>query len=139
MNWLEHHKEPVTLHSGQLTHWLVRGDLLFEYEDLREEILDTWERAVRFRLNAAKDDHGWEIIGVPRGGLVWADALRERLGDPGELINPMRIIVDDVCTTGGSLAEYAPYNIACVAVKRIEVTLLDVVAWATIPLPRCGR
>ena len=27
--WLEYHDEPVTLHSGGRSHWLVRGDLIF--------------------------------------------------------------------------------------------------------------
>ena len=139
MDWIEYHEEPVKLHSGEFTHWMIRGDLLFEHEDLREAVLDVWERVVRFRLNTfmPKGSHGWEIVGVPRGGLVWADALKDRLGDPGELKRPIRIVVDDVYTTGASMGEFAPYSLGLVAVTRTKVAHPSTAWWACIPLPTC--
>ena len=43
---LEYHDEPVKLHSGGTSHWLVRGDLIWEDEHLRAAVLDVWQYAV---------------------------------------------------------------------------------------------
>src|SRR3990172_7616643 len=90
---LEYHDEPVTLHSGGKSHWLVRGDLLFADEQLRGLVLDYWMKVLR----------AWsppfEIVSVPTGGDVWAAALVERVAalesqNPGMM--PYRVLVDDV-------------------------------------------
>ena len=39
MDWLEYHEEPVTLHSGATSHWLVDGEKLFEDEHIRQEVM----------------------------------------------------------------------------------------------------
>src|SRR3990167_98648 len=92
VRWLEYHKDPVTLHSGGRSHWLVRGDLIFADENLRELVLDCWERTLETWSPP------FTIVPVPTGGDVWAAALLKRLG--GLRARPdsfhYRVIVDDV-------------------------------------------
>ena len=99
MNWLEYHDEPVTLHSGDKSHWLVRGNLIFADLHLRAEVLNFWADYVKHRW--LKEN--WIFYGIPRGGSDWADALGVQMG--GVILSdyePGAILVDDVCTTGKS-------------------------------------
>ncbi len=135
---LEYHEEPVTLHSGGKSHWLVRGDLIFADEQLREVILDYWIRELKLCERRA------HIIGIPRGGMVWAQALAARLsltwGEPDDVPYPAHQlwVVDDIVTTTASIMAVpnATHRIAVVdrGVSH-KAGFYRVSAWATIPLP----
>lgn len=100
MNWLEYHEKPVTLHSGGTSHWLVRGELMFEDERLRESVLSFW---VEYLKHWQPRVH---VVGIPTGGTPWAEALKERV-ELDEIDGPV-VLVDDVVTTGKSMKEAAP-------------------------------
>ena len=100
--WLEYHEDPVLLHSGDKSHWLVRGDLIFSDKWLREAVLDYWE--IKLKNFPAP----FNFLGIPKGGSAWSEAIAERMGghiwetigcDP----EGTYVIVDDVVTTGASL------------------------------------
>lgn len=136
MDWLEYHEEPVTLSSGRKSHWLVRGDIIFADENLRNLVLDVWERCLRH-------DRNWLVLGVPRGGIPWAKALADRTN--GTYIEPNDevpdegpvAIVDDVLTTGNSLDRFRPdivMRVTLVVVNRLTGRTPGG-AWAHIHLP----
>jgi len=113
--WLIYHKEPITLHSGGKSHWFVDGQAIFDDEHLREAVLDFWEGALKPPLCMIYNEPC--IVGVPTGGVVWAQALAERMGWPVfEVLEigkaggvaawserRFTVLVDDVMTTGASL------------------------------------
>lgn len=134
-SWLEYHEEPVTLHSGDRSHWLVRGDLMFADERLREAVLAFWEPIVRLWSPPV------EIISIPTGGDAWADALRARLGDwcMAGTEMPYRIVVDDVVTTGGSIfADGRAHMRLAVVDRRTRREGPAVSVWATMRLSLLG-
>lgn len=149
MNWLEYHEEPVTLHSGGRSHWLVRGDLIFADEKLRELVLDCWQYALEVG--------GWaktpmRVYGIPRGGSPWAEALSKRMDarllteveieavqqaekTTEAVIPPIpTILVDDVVTTGTSLNQIGIAGPRLAVVCRAAYIPITA-AWAKICLP----
>jgi orotate phosphoribosyltransferase len=61
------------------------------------------------RYAASKSMKGWifgEVVGVPRGGLRFAEALRRYVRTDGNIVWRSNLIVDDVLTTGGSMWEF---------------------------------
>lgn len=131
MDWLEYHEEPVTLHSGGKSHWLVRGDLIFADLRLREAVLEYW-------LNVLKTwSLPFEIVSIPTGGDVWAEALRKRLGNTAESKVPYRVVVDDVVTTGASISDpTAHVRLAVVDRRGPDCSYIHYInSWARISLP----
>lgn len=124
--WLTYHEEYVQLHSGGWSQWLVHGEVIYEDEDVRSAVLDTWETAIRKYLGG--DDQP-RIYGIPRGGTIWASALAERLGVPPMLgyyvaeDEGPTFIVDDVATTGGSRSMFP--EPALVVVRRGPVDVIS--------------
>lgn len=97
-----------TLHSGRKSSWKVECDALTpeDWRGLAMQVLD-------LGIASASD-----VIGVPRGGIPFADALKEvlRQDDTAPVL-----VVDDVLTTGGSLLEVMtkyPASIGLVAFAR---------------------
>lgn len=140
MEWLEYHKEPVTLHSGGKSHWLVRGDLIYADERLRRVVLAFWG-LVLSRLGSPPTF----VLGVPRGGVPWAKALAQQIGatyiEPdGEIPEEGEVaVVDDVVTTGRSLDEFRPdipVRVSLAVVSRGSNSVGA--AWATIHLLLVG-
>ncbi len=139
-DWLEYHEEPVKLHSGGLSHWLVRGDLLFADEHIREMVLDGWQRAMLIHTPGLK--RPW-IYGIPNGGTSWAKALAERWGveprseyeSPAKYIieedGGVTFIVDDVATTGASLDPFDEPKLVVVRRGSVRVTA----RWTDMELP----
>lgn len=76
-----------TLHSGKSSAWKIEADALTD-SDWATLALMTLEIIPRFS----------KVIGVPRGGLKFANYLECYKGDEGPIL-----IVDDVLTTGGSM------------------------------------
>lgn len=77
-----------TAHSGATLSYKVECDALTE--------IDVWTAAAEI----ARHETFSEVVGVPRGGLRLADALRPYCGKEGGLL-----LVDDVLTTGASMEE----------------------------------
>ena len=145
-SWLEYHAEPVQLHSGGWSHWLVRGDLIFEDEELRKAVIDKWRQALPYE--------DWDIVAIANGGTVWAEALRRDLR-PDEVFVVEKhdlaraalfasteeralVVVDDVATTGSSLICAVPRaDVRLCVVDRSMAGLKSATAWAHIPLPLC--
>ena len=143
---IEYHEEPVTLHSGGRSHYLVRADLIFEDEELRESILRCW----RYLLPST----GLDILAVPEGGIRWAEAYRDELVsqdiqvyrldlDIVHLLSPSKsvplVVLDDVTTTGASLLSVPAATHRLVVVDRRVPGQAnfekEVLSWARIPLP----
>ena len=139
MSWLEYHDEPVTLHSGGQSHWLVRGDLIFADVRLRETVLDYWEYEI------AAHRRPYFFWAIPTGGSCWAEAISERVRahwnnrpGPANIRNGATIFtVDDVLTTGGSLVG-CKRPLVVVDQNQREHQLERVTAWATMYLPVLG-
>lgn len=137
MDWLEYHEEPVTLHSGGKSHWLVRGDLIFADPKLCEAVLGYW-------IDVLKTwSPPFEIVPVPRGGNIWAEILQAELATQDRMRplregdTPYRVIVDDVVTTGASIADPKAHIRLVVVDRRTPESTFDpyVNAWARITLP----
>lgn len=147
MDWLEYHEDPVTLHSGQQSQWLVRGDLIFNDPHLRKVVLDYWQHLV-----GNEEPRPYWFLGVPEGGTRWAKEIAERVG--GFVVKPVLplpklskrgtlYIVDDVVTTGSSLTEWRVNveqvgirNFAGLAVvNRMFSGQVGLWAWLHMPLP----
>jgi orotate phosphoribosyltransferase len=137
--WLEYHPTPVPLHSGQTSHWLVRGDLIFLDPHLRSLVLDVWQRCLGLTPPPAP-----YVLGVPSGGTPWARALAERVN--GTYIEPDApvpeegevVVVDDVLTTGHSLESFRPdipIRTTLVVVDRLTARHRPGGAWARMYLP----
>lgn len=137
-DWLEYHKEPVTLHSGGKSHWLVRGDKMFADERVRKAVLYYWEESVRSYRRP------YHFVSIPTGGDRWAEAIAERLSGEWSQLNAVRHVrhhatmftVDDVLTTGASLSAIGS-RMQLVVVDRMqrERHVPNVIAWATMHLP----
>lgn len=115
MEWLQYRDRTFKLHSGAESHWFVDADLLWEDSDVREAVLACWQRNLIGLPYWA--DH-YAFGGVPFGGHRWARAMQQRTPD-SKLVSltgnePLggrdrgkgeyRVLVDDVATTGASLA-----------------------------------
>lgn len=135
MKWLEYHEEPVTLHSGGRSHWLVRGDLIYDDAQMRGMVLDYWMDVLKTWTPP------FEIAPVPTGGDVWvkalADVWKARFPDEHSTETPYRVIVDDVVTTGISIADPRAHIRLAVVDRRSRDRHLQpfVNAWATMHLP----
>ena len=84
-------KETFTGHSGDELHWKIECDALSEKDwdclaYMASTLMPSFSRAV----------------GVPTGGIPFADALNRYADENAQ----MWLIVDDVWTTGGSIAEF---------------------------------
>ena len=124
-DWLEYHVEPVTLHSGQKSHWLVRADLIYLDINLREEVLKYWQQAL--------DGDHW-FYGIPDGGVPWALAIAERVGgEYSDEYEPGMVIVDDVTTTGASISIGVDSK-HLVVVSRNAFLPPNTTAWCTMSL-----
>lgn len=98
MEWLKYFNEPIKLHSGDKSHWLVDADVLFNSPNIREEILTFWASRIP----------NWPVVihSIPTGGDKWANALQEKLNNRITQGNEKWIIIiDDVITTGKSIEE----------------------------------
>ena len=134
--FIEYHEEPVRLHSGGKSHWLVRGDHIFANERLRQEVLRWWGYYV---MGFRKPYFFWAI---PTGGSQWAEAIAEYAGGswanrpgPVNIRNGSTIFtVDDVLTTGASLGGGQHPLVVVDRRGRVE-SLPRVCSWATIYLP----
>lgn len=81
-----------TLNSGAKSPWKIECDALTK-EDW--EGLAAMARQFLPKFSA--------VVGVPRGGIPFADALRQyATGDPAHPV----LIAEDVCTTGGSIRRF---------------------------------
>lgn len=78
----------VQLHSGEASDWKIDCDALTDADWANV----AWLIAHRIKFG--------DVVGVPRGGLALADALR-----PYCTSGP-RLVVDDVLTTGRSMEEF---------------------------------
>lgn len=140
MKWLEYHEEPVTLHSGAKSHWLVDGAAMFADEHIREMVIDLWSGAMLTHTPGLTKP--W-IYGVPNGGTPWAKALAERWGvEPrAEYQSPapyniaedggVTFIVDDVATTGASLDPFKEPKLVVVRRGPVSITA----RWMDVTLP----
>lgn len=82
-----------TLHSGKVSNFLI------DAEALTDEDLDALAKLVITQgFNTGKFK---QIIGVPRGGLRFAEALKKQ--SPLDAKSSTVLLVDDVYTTGESL------------------------------------
>jgi hypothetical protein len=95
--------------SGNVLPWRVECDALTDAD---------WEALAFMAVSLLPPFH--TVEGVPRGGLPFADALREHCTTDGKTL----LIADDVCTTGGSLTRH-----------RANRPSWCVVAFARGPLP----
>lgn len=82
----------VKLHSGAESNWKVECDALTS-EDWRGLAMQASELGIQ---------SAYDVIGVPRGGIPFANALKVvlRQNDTAPVL-----VVDDVLTTGGSILE----------------------------------
>lgn len=97
----------LILHSGRRSRWKIDCDGLTA-ADWQTLALMVWELVGPFS----------SVVGVPRGGLPLAEALLPYRAEAGP-----HLIVDDVLTTGASLAEFrqacsAPQVIGAVVFAR---------------------
>ncbi len=99
-------------HSGRTLPWKIDCDALTD-DDL----------ACLAKLVGGRFPVFSEVIGVPRGGLRFAEALRPYAVAEA----PMTIVVDDVLTTGRSMED---------ARKSIKGPSCGIVIYARGPLPR---
>lgn len=138
---LTYYDPPITLHSDGRSHWFVDGVSIFHGERLRELVLDCWEKELRRIFPATKLFH---FIGVPRGGLQWAEAIAKRFeqaicgaGHLGVAVGYTLVAVDDVLTTGASIKEVKDAKWALVVVARAPAGAYfpATTAWAKIDLP----
>ena len=91
-----------TMASGQIGWWKIECDALTD---------DDWN-TLALMARDILPPYG-DVVGVPRGGLKFASALRHfATGGP-------RLVADDVYTTGKSLGAFMePEDIGCVAFAR---------------------
>lgn len=83
-----------TLHSGAMSNWKIECDALTE-EDWKTLAVMIVERCGPFS----------SVVGVPRGGLPLAEALKPHVSATGP-----RLVVDDVLTTGNSILELTKFD-----------------------------
>jgi hypothetical protein len=86
------------MHSGAPADWKIECDAL------------TDEEIATFAMLIAKRFQFSDVLGIPRGGLRIAAAL-----DQYRIARPTRwLIVDDVLTTGASIADHSGSDDICV-------------------------
>lgn len=141
-NWLIYHDEPIKLHSGQLSHWLVAGDAIFDDLELRTEVLRSWQASLAAAgyLDHPDPRRPLYFTGIPRGGVQWAKAIAEVVRGGVYVEKPLKhpcVVVDDVMTTGAS---FRPYGLTprLVVVDRRAPPLRDdrylTGCWASLDL-----
>lgn len=99
-----------TLASGQRSSWKVECDAL---------TAEDWATLAAMAMEIFPDLHFRNVVGVPRGGIPFAEAFAQYATTGPTLV------VDDVFTTGGSLA----------AVRAQHPGSLGLVAFARGPVP----
>lgn len=78
-------------HSGSVLHWKIECDALTDTD---------WTCLAL--MGASMMPPFYKAVGIPTGGMAFADALNQ-FADPEA---NLWLIVDDVWTTGGSVAEF---------------------------------
>jgi orotate phosphoribosyltransferase len=95
------------LHSGAPADWIINCDALTDSD------LDTLAFLIAKKIGPFR-----QVIGVRRGGLRIADALKKYCTVSGSK-NHLRLVVDDVLTTGASMEEMRrPGDIGAVIFAR---------------------
>ncbi len=124
MSWLNYYEEPITLHSGDKSHWKIDGDELFDDEEIRGEVISYWARMItHYYKHRTKNPR---IFGIPRGGTKWAEELARNIPgavllneyEDAEYVEPT-FLIDDVATTGSSFDKY-PNEPRYVVVRRLS-------------------
>lgn len=86
MSLFQYFERPIVLNSGKSSHFKIEAD------DLTPEDWDTFARIVASKYQFR------ESFGIPSGGTRFQEALMPYASTVG-----IRLIVDDVLTTGGSM------------------------------------
>lgn len=89
---------PFRSHSGLDLSWKIDCDALSDVD------LDTLAQRYAAAIKPAGQVYG-EIVGVPRGGLRFAEALRRYVETNGNQWQT-HLVVDDVLTTGSSMEAF---------------------------------
>lgn len=105
-----------TLASGQKSSWKIECDALTK---------DDWAALALMLVERLPEPFSL-VLGVPRGGLPFADALRHYTANEGYVL-----VVDDVWTTGRSMQRYIDADVQRVETHRIK----RAVAFARSPTP----
>lgn len=99
MNLFNYDKNKFKLHSGRKSDFKIDCDALTD-EDLAALAKKVSQSHLRFR----------EVIGIPKGGLRFAEALKPYCRRRGDIL-----IVDDVYTSGGSMRDFMEATAATLA------------------------
>jgi orotate phosphoribosyltransferase len=113
-----------TLNSGIETDWKVECDHMTD-ADWEWAALEIYRRLQKRRLFFTN------VSGVPKGGLILADKVREyqtkQVLGPGMIV--IGLVVDDVYTTGGSIKKLMqPHDVGYVVFARQRIITPNVFA-----------
>ena len=114
MNLFE--RKDIVLHSGQ------KSDFKINCDALATEDLDTLAYLI------SKKHTFREVVGVPRGGLRLAKALKKYKGNASENL----LIVDDVLTTSNSMEQMKKIHLP----RYFQWNIIGVVIFARGVVPR---
>ena len=112
---------------------MVRGDLIYKDERVRELVLDCWMHCIGVyspEYAVFSPNLKPRIYGVPTGGTLLAEALAHRFQTEPLLTYAVAkdagptFIVDDVATTGESLIPYPEPRL--VVVRRGSIKIMGV-------------
>ena len=95
------------MHSGGLAHYKIECDALTEddYATLAFIVCEKLQRYTR-PLSGCHNSGIKRVIGIPRGGILFAEAIEREIQERGGYdANGIVVIVDDVLTTGRSMEE----------------------------------
>ncbi len=132
MDWLVWHDRPITLHSGDESHWEVKGELMFADPHIKFSVLASWDKA----LQSFGVPRPFHFAGIPNGGLAWAEAMQQGRYRPEDTASIEEaktvIIVDDVVTTGKSIEDFRKTLPPHVSI--LDLPILVVVRRGAIPV-----